>query len=249
MNRKLLIFITTAILINTSCNSAQSLKREKVEQKVVASYLSGSSSNTLESQNDPNNLKGCPILIEQGDWRQTSSGKKIVTYTWGKRMVWLMANGWEIRRGVSIDAYPEIKSYHFPSHPENKNSHLVYIGPWKHIEELQKNIRLIGYQGKNPNRKSTGIRYDYESMDERNKKIPEMTLKLVQKTYDFDELCNIKWIAKYGYNAIAENTKELEPGFWPWLLRIRYTVLTGRIIDSETGKVINPKTYKKLEPK
>lgn len=238
MKKKLLIIISTILFTNTSCNSHNSIQKKETEQKIIASYLTGSSSNTLESQNDPNNLKGCPILIEQGDWELNSSGKKIVTYTWGKERVWMMNNGWEIHGGIALDAYPNNKSYYFPNHPKNKNSYLVYVGPWKYVKQLQKNIRLIGHQEKNPNRESTGLRYNYESMDERNKKIPEMTLKLLQKTYDFDELCVIKWMAKYGYDAIAENTKELEPGFWPWLLRIRETVLTGRIIDAETGEVI-----------
>ena len=122
-----------------------------------------------------------------------------------------------------------------------KTHHILYIGPWQkttlnhykksfpytksHSEEKQ--IRFFAYTGKNGGR----IFYQFESMNEENKKIKEQKL-ILPKTGKLDgfnshfDLCTIKWIDNFGYNAIAE-VKSKNP------MSKNYLVPTGRVIEIE----------------
>ena len=62
-----------------------------------------------------------------------------------------------------------------------KNRPLVYIGEWEHDEQLDKDIRLIKRQILSDG----DIIPTYETMDEKNKDIPAMPLKLIREDGTF----------------------------------------------------------------
>lgn len=212
---KIFIFIVFS-LITTNCQSSRADYNK--EKQNVTKYLKSSSSDSLSKQMDLNNLDRCPILIKQNPWTED-----------GVRQVWLDEARHIISKGIGLDV-SESKSYEIMNHPKNKNWKLVYVGKWKDIEAINKKVRLIAMQYNVTKEKSGVMRVYYESLDDKNKNIPEMPLKLIKPTYG-DELCTLKWHNKYGYNAIAENYRELKPGFWNWIFRKHDLVITGKIIE------------------
>ena len=80
-------------------------------------------------------------------------------------------------------------------------NNLIYIGKWKYIKKIDKNIRYVACQ--------TDKLYGYfEIMDNINKNIQYMPLKLKYPvkafTKDSEKINLIKWFDKYGYNAYVD---------------------------------------------
>lgn len=223
MNKKLISKITTISLVSlliASCTDSK--QRSQTEAKVITNLLKTASSDPIEKQMDKDDLNGCPILIKNvwdGYGHKNGAG---VDQTW-------LRGTWYSERGIGLDSRPQYKSYVIQ---KSKISKLIYVGKWQRVEKIGKNIRLISAQFDDPKEKSGGIRNYYESMDEQNKKIPEMPLKLIKPTYG-DDICILKWHAKYGYNAIAENYRQLRPGFWNWLFRNHELIITGKIVEAK----------------
>ncbi len=192
------------------------------------------------NENDVNNLIGCPISFELKKWKLSEYGSGV-----SKRYVWDRSassyNGKITNSGGdTIDFNPKQNSSFFIN---QKDKHLVYLGlTFTYIEGSffnrkviteQKQIRFFAYQAKEGGR----IEYQYESMNEENKKIPEKKFSLSPTSKyapDKFSLCVVKWTAKYGYNAVAD----LHPNPWfPFFTR-EYLTGSGKIINSETGEII-----------
>lgn len=183
------------------------------------------------NEGDVNDLSGCQYLMELGQWRKDNDKRWGIS--WDRGNVW-MDGRIEHHKTFGLD----IKSDLSPKILSNKSLHPIYIGPWHFYPTIQKSIRFFAYTGIG----GGDIQYHYESQTEENKNIPEKKFSLPSKAKDgspaippdrFD-LCVVKWTARFGYNAIAE-VKSKNP------FSKNYLVPTGRVIDSETGKIIEAK--------
>ena len=205
-------------------------KSEGSDLKDVMPYLKTSSDDSFSKQKDMNDLSGCQILIEQGEWNLTKYGSERhnnINYLWTRSQTWRKQNNWESNRSVELDRTE--KSYELL---EAKEWSLVYAGKWEYVKKIDKNIRLIAQQHNDKSKKSGALHVEFESQDSQNQKIPAMPLQLIKPTYG-DELCILKWHNKYGYNAIAETYRQLRQGFWAWLFRDYELVVTGKIVEIE----------------
>jgi hypothetical protein len=211
----------------------------------------------MGGEGDVDDMNGCPILFEMSEWQLRKIGNEKagnVRYIWGRDRS-LIEGTMVSEGGISIDSSVKHNTK-FITEQTNLNS--IYIGPWhpitlthnegsffnsKKITE-QKQIRFFAYQKKEGGR----IEYQYESMTPENKLIAEKPFSLspsAKYAPDKFSLCVVKWTAKYGYNAVADLHKN--PWF-PFFSR-QYLVGSGKIIDSETGKIIADKDGKFFETK
>lgn len=184
-------------------------------------------------------LRGCPILIKMGRWRYVESMKRSEK---GK-MIWTRHQSWMYYNSTMVSETStgiDDEDFIYP-----KDAVFIYVGPWKdiHLEygwpwsktKLDKKIRFTAIQKKDDVRKGY-IYGSYEFMTPHNKAIPEQPITLYKDlpTPEFETFCEVKWTARFGYNAIAE-AKSKNP------FSKNYLVPTGRIIDSETGEIIEAK--------
>lgn len=170
-------------------------------------------------ENDVNDLRGCQIEYELGQWRKSSAKHEAFKNTWERSSASI--DGTMISEGNFYLGY----KYDIGSHEvlKDKSLHPAYIGPWqkttltrtegsffnrKKITE-ERQIRFFAYQKKEGGR----IFYQYESMNEGNKNIPTRpfslspTGKIAPSKFN---LCAVKWVAKFGYNAIYDKkTKKI----------------------------------------
>jgi hypothetical protein len=224
MKKKLIITLSVIAALIASC----SVRSSEAERRAVTKALQGSTSESLEKQMNVNDLSGCPILIEQGEWKTDKFGT-------GRSQTWL--DEMLTSTGISLD-HTEFKSYKVGEMADknkkhsHKDSRLIYVGPWKYVEKLGKQIRLVSMQDNRPEKTSGRVINFYESLDPQNQKIPAMPLKLIKPAYG-NEFCILKWHIKYGYNGIAETYRQLRPGFWNWLFRNHELVVTGKIIEAK----------------
>jgi len=227
MNRKI-INIAALIALSATLTNCQSAEQKQAEQQVMNQYLKSSKSlesKTTTKDDDLYNLKGCPILLTLGKWRHRE-----IPYSLGGGSAQERDQDWFDGRFVTSTGTGiyyggrEYKSYEIM---KDKDWKLIYIGKWQYVPKLDQHVRLLGTQHK------ASISSPYEIMDETNKKIPEMPLKLIQRTHGGIELCEIKWVHKYGYNAVAETYRQIRPGFWNWLFRNKELIVTGRVVEAE----------------
>lgn len=192
------------------------------------------------NEGDVDDLSGCPILFEVGKWEGD-----------GRNWSWLdktIINS----TGVSMDLLKYRGYKNLNTLLQDKSQYPIYIGPWLPITLThttnffpftkttteQKQIRFFAYTGIG----GGSIQYQYESQTSENKSIPEKKFSLPLKTKDGSKaiapdrfsLCTVKWIAKFGYNAIADCKKN------PWFpfFSKEYLKCSGNIIDSETKEII-----------
>ena len=166
-------------------------------------------------ESDVDDLSGCQVKYELGRWRAMEG--KFWSGTWNRSSASI--DGTMISEGnLYLDSPNKINSSKI-----SKQSYPVYIGPWhpitltrtegsffnkKKITE-QKTIRFFAYQ------KTEGgpIKYQYESMSDANKDIPAKPFSLSPSgkiAPDKFSLCAVKWVAKYGYNAVYDQkTKKI----------------------------------------
>lgn len=183
---------------------------------------------------DNSDLIGCHILTELGKWEidEYKNGIKV----WGRRQAWLSPYGnLETITGFSVDFYrgtstPQIQTEtHLYKEKQKPSNRFVYIGPWKHIVKIDKEIRFFAYTGSG----GGDLFYQYESRNSENEKIKEQPFSIVGVPPTQFGLCLVKWTSKHGYNAIAENHREIIPGFWNWIFRNHQLKITGKIIEAE----------------
>lgn len=189
------------------------------------------------NKSDIDDLNGCGALFKLGEWELRKSKNCGRDQSWVKGTM-------ITETGFSLDFNPKQNSTFFIN---QKDIHPVYLGPWQPItlthsegsflnkKEIteQKQIRFFAYYPKEGGR----IEYQYESQTEENKNIPEKKFSLsptAKYAPDKFGLCVVKWTAKYGYNAVAD----LHPNPWFPLFTREYLTGSGKIIDSETGKII-----------
>ena len=158
-------------------------------------------------ENDVNDVRVCGILIKIGAWKKAKWED-----AWSSHQSWLNGTMYD---GVGIGL--DFKNNLSNNILSNKSNHPVYIGPWHPITLTHKEcsffskkeiidkkiIRFFAYQ----ETEGGPISYQYESMTEENKNIPEKPFSLSPSgkiAPDKFSLCTVKWIAKFGYNAILD---------------------------------------------
>jgi hypothetical protein len=187
-------------------------------------------------ENDADDLSGCQVDFELGRWGISEIGreKKIV---WSRHSSSIGSNSRVISSGnVYLDFSRKDNSSYIT---KQSNFYPIYIGPWhpitlthtegsffnsKKITE-QKQIRFFAYSGIG----GGNIQYQYESMTEENKNIPEKEFSLsptAKYAPDKFGLCVVKWTAKFGYNAIAEVKSKN-------IFSKNYLVPTGKVIEAK----------------
>ncbi len=231
---KVILLILVSTLIITACGQRQF---DRYKDTIYELTRDEKSRKLKGNENDLNDLSNCGILFNLGKWELRKSRN------YGRDQSWI--DGTMITEtGFSLDFNPKQNSAFFIN---QKDKYLVYLGPWhsitltrtegsffnsKKITE-QKQIRFFAYQKKDGGR----IEYQYESMTEENKNIPEKKFSLSPTSKyapDKFSLCVVKWTAKYGYNAVAD----LHPNPWfPFFTR-EYLTGSGKIIDSQTKEII-----------
>lgn len=229
---KITLLTITLSLILTACGQRQI---DRYKDTIYELTRSDKNRNIKGNEGDLDDLRGCPILFKMSNWEKD-----------GRDQSWMdgtMYHG----TGVSLDL-PTKRGYkNLNMILQDKSQYLIYLGPWRQVilkheegsflnkKEIteQKQIRFFAYYPKEGGR----IEYQYESMTEENKNIPEKKFSLsptAKYAPDKFGLCVVKWTAKYGYNAVADLHKN--PWF-PFFTR-EYLTGSGKIIDSETGKII-----------
>ena len=187
----------------------------------------------------------CPILFESTGWVHNERWND-----WERRMHWFGPGTFITGTGIGIYSDQSHSSHAIQSNPSTPYI-LTYIGPWKKVtltetthfwqepKTTEVEIRLIASQNKRI------LNVDFETKDELNSKIPEQDFVLLEPASELIPICYIKWVSKYGYNAIAD----LHPNPWfPFFTR-EYLTGSGKIIDSETSKIIADETGKIVEAK
>lgn len=175
------------------------------------------------NENDLNDLSGCPILFKMEEWKNSKYGGSNPRYIWDRATSWF--DGKLVRSGgYIIDFRKEDSSLYVTKQPD---LYPIYIGPWHFVSKLNKQIRFFAYQKKEGGK----IYSQYESMTEENKNIKEKSFSLspISKyAPDNFNICTIKWIAKYGYNAVADLHEN------PWYpLSDKYLIGSGKIIEAK----------------
>jgi len=132
------------------------------------------------------------IIIKQGNWEYNKWGTK---YIWDKNYN-IFNSDTNIITSSSLPIDRTEKSYEcIEKYGTDK---LMYVGKWQYYNKIGRKIRLI----------ACGFRAEYESMDEKNKKIPFKPLTLYRPIkrggldLEAEEIALIKWHNKYGYNAV-----------------------------------------------
>ncbi len=220
--KKLFLII---LFFTTSCKADTfDMYREEIKELII-----NPKKRTFKGgESDVDNLNECPWLFEQ-KWIYSDKWND-----WSPRQEWY--NGTIITSaGVSVDPKQNLSNIII----KNLDKYPIYLGPWRSITlthtegsfpfyktiKETKSIRFFAYQSK----EGGPINYQYESLTEENKNIPEKKFSLSPNSkYPPDKfsLCVVKWTAKYGYNAIAE-VKSKNP------FSKNYLIPTGRIMNAE----------------
>lgn len=184
------------------------------------------------SEGDVSDLMGCQVDYELGHWVISKALSNINWdgEVWSRSSASISPSGMISEGGISLDYNRKNSNSFFVT--KQLNLHPIYIGPWHYSPTIQKSIRFFAYYPK----EGGNVSYQYESMTEKNKNIPEKTFSLSSTAKiapDRFGLCVVKWVAKYGYNAIAETEKKFRYGFFGWLFRDYELVPTGKIIQAK----------------
>ena len=206
-NKKIFLMLPFILIIFSTTSKASNPweeRRIKEANHINDYYFSDQTARNIFQKNQAiDNLKGCPILIDMGRWEFD---------TWMEKNDWARHQSWMFSDGMVHEGYVSVFNNDYP-----KNAKPIYIGPWKIIElkygyfwnrkEVKNEIRYIAFQGIEKDQIYSG----FEFKNERNESIPEKPLEFLAGSYpSFDRICEVKWIAKYGYNAIYDQkTKKI----------------------------------------
>ena len=211
--RKFLKILTMLFLLQfslTSCIAGPNSSSYKKEISHMQNYYFTDQTGRNEKIKNQavDDLKGCPILVNMERWEyvesmnRNSRGKKF----WKRHQSWMYPNGMISEKSTGI-----MSEIYVPSNNEIN----IYVGPWKNIHleygrpwnrtKIDKKIRFTAIQKKNDVAKGY-IYGSYEFMTSQNQNIPEQPITLVKDlpTPQFERLCEVKWIAKHGYNAVFD---------------------------------------------
>ncbi len=205
-----------------------SCKRNSIEhyQSSIDSMLQPANK-TAKEQNvfDVGDMRGCGMEIEKGEWYRNKNLFRAGVEIWSRHVSsnekGIIASGNEY-----VDANPENFSHLIAKNPK---AHIVYIGPWQFQKNIGKEIRFVAYTGSGGGH----ISYHFESKTPENTAIKEKPFSLpIKLSYPpKEQLCMVKWIANFGYDAIS-TVKSQNP------FSRNFLVPTGRIIDAYTGELI-----------
>lgn len=219
--RKILSLIVM-LMVATSCYADMMPN----EQKAINELLQDTKTRKFrESDFKDNDFSGCGFLIELGEWERLNNDPNI----WDKNYSWINSRlDWMNHTGIYLNHHtstPKIQSQ-----TKLNKKRFVYIGPWQYDKVIGKEIRFFAYQDVD----GANLGYQFETKTTKNSSIKERPFSLSGKyAPNGFKLCVVKWIANYGYNAIAENHRQLRPGFWNWLFRNHELVITGNIVQAE----------------
>ena len=186
-------------------------------------YLKGFNKNPSR----PKGMAGC-YLSKLDPWKFNKYGSD----GWSRHQSWKRANsGLTNEVEVGLDDGKEDSSAYITKRkaedPKKSDywGEFIYIGPWKFVPKIGKEIRLVATQGKIYG----GIRSFFESKTPENSLIPEMPeIKLARSPEMNLDYCKVLWAKTYGYNAVADLKRN---PWWPWFSRNFYRG-TGKIIDA-----------------
>ena len=202
-----LVLVFALIFFSTVSKAANPWEERRIKEAnhINDYYFSDQTTKNIFQKNQKvDDLSGCLILVDMGRWKYVESkvrsrkGKMI----WERPQSWMFPDGMVSEKDAGIND----KDYVFP-----QDSKAIYVGPWKPIElkygyfwnrqEVKNDIRYIAFQGIEKNQIYSG----FEFKNEENELIPEQSLEFLAGSYpSFDRICEVKWIAKYGYNAILD---------------------------------------------
>lgn len=213
------------ILSTTSCG----FKKNSFEnyQESINETLNPISSKLKQVQNiyDVKDMMGCGHMIELSNWYLYKLKDK--SERWGRDRNWREASGVISYSGFALDSSARESS---PYLSQNPDYHIVYIGPWQYAKRIGKEIRFVAWQHKdykNPPRLNYHgtLRYQFESKNSENQKVKERAFNLLlDGKPEKGSICNTKWIANHGYNAISK-VKSNNP------FSKNHLVPTGEIIE------------------
>ena len=215
--RKLLLILTIILLPN--CKSQATEQRELQALQEIHNSVD-KIDRKMGDPHDANDLRGCPVLISLTTW-----GGVRADFPKSRGYVW-RDDSWESSRGNAID------TLHYKIEDianDNKKFHIVYVGPWKFVPKFNEKIRFIAFQQRGI-REMDSIFYS-ESKTKIQLNEQPFNLKKGNREFELptrDTLCEVKWIAKYGYNAVAEVKY---PGFFNKIFKLN-PVPTGKIIEA-----------------
>lgn len=215
LNRFYLLSI--AIFLITNCSISNS-KEPHSGPRYAMELLDGDNSDLYE----------CALLIKMGPWNKSEKWD-----SWSRR-VSLRWNDGITQTETGVGLYLNEDSAKIQQDPQKK---LIYIGKWRHVKKIGKDIRLIGYQIIDKKRYAYAeINHQFETRTPENEKIKEMkfTLAAIPKNiHKQDSECAIKWYDKYGYNAIVETKRVWARGIWGKLMLKHELIVTGKVIQAE----------------
>jgi hypothetical protein len=188
----------------------------------INKYLKGFNNNPQK----PEGEAGC-VMVKLYPWKNDS------VWGWGRHWSWEEWNSpITSSNGITLDhSKSESTSYlvkQKTEHPEKSDywGEFIYIGPWKYVPKIGKEIRLVAKQS----RIYGGITSFFESKTPENAKIPEMPeIKLARFPENNLDYCKVLWMKTYGYNAVAD----LKPNPWWPLFSKNYYRGTGKVIEAK----------------
>ena len=209
MKKVLIALFVIQTSLNNCFASPNSSSYQKEIKHMQDYYLSDQTERNESIKNQAfDDLRGCPILIKMGRWSYVESMKRSEK---GK-MIWERSQSWMYPSGMISETDAGIND---EDHIRSKDSVLIYVGPWKdiHLEygwpwnktKIDRKIRRIASQKKNDVHEGY-IYGSYEFMTPHNQNIPEQPITLAKNlpTPEFETFCKVKWVAKYGYNAVFD---------------------------------------------
>jgi hypothetical protein len=197
------------------------------------------------------NAKECPILYKMEPWYQEKTIYGEGYWVRGQRWI---DGSWETSTGVGIAFDQSRKSYSIKSNPKS-SAVMVYIGPWQKTtlvkgwfwnkETTEVEIRMIATQNKG------AVRRHYEIKDKLNENIPEEPFVLIDQVSatPITDLCDIEWVSKYGYDAIADCHLNPLRHFGGSTLKCSGKIInayTKEIIADEKGNLLKPTKESKV---
>ena len=145
---------------------------------------------------------------------------------WGRKQSWdEMNTNLTFESGAVLDARAKDSSVYVKNLIKRRpnQSSFIYIGPWKYVKKIGKEIRFVATQGN----LYGGIRSFYESKTPENAKIKATKkITLARSPEKNMQYCEVLWTKTYGYNGVMDIESNYPSG-----------IFTGKIMKG-SGKII-----------
>ena len=192
------------IILLILCSCRPDHAQHKKYMNHLGNYIIGDQGkrNEFHKKQAVDDLEGCPTLVDLGKWEYDTK--------WSKGS-WQRHQSWRYPDGIWSEESTGIRD------SDKKRSDaaiMVYIGPWHKVhlksgyffnkKEEAVEIRFTAFQKKN-NIKLGYIYTSFEFKTPQNENIPEQPIKIIDGVLpDAATFCEVKWIAKYGYNGVLD---------------------------------------------